>query len=597
MVDLQTLQSVSTADLAPLLSSALDHVCEFVHLLDREGRIVYVNAEGCKRLGYRRDELLAMTVFDIDPELTPAGWRDYLHCSAGFGRFERTHLCKDGSTYPVDVVAGPVEHEGVVYRLALSRDLGERRLAEQREQARLQLYDSLAGGRSLDEVLALVARYVERGAQRRCGVTVSLLEADGRLRVAAECGVPARASNASWTEPIHDSAGNPLGVVRMYRHEPGALSEHDLELARSACQLASIAIERMRLEAALRESERQFRTLAENLPDMVVRYDREGRRIYVNPAFERATGVLANDAVGTPVGSLWAGCATEPYRDELRRIIEHGGSTEWVCSRAGRDGRGRVHLAVRAVAEYGADGRPVGALAIGHDITEQKEAERRLRVSHDELRELAARSERAREQERRRIAHEIHDELGQLLTALRMSISALALQPGAQAPAIDEQVQRMLGLTDRTLQVVRGVVSTLRPAALDLGLVSALEWLAADFRRHTGIVCRLHAPCAPIEVGDERATTVFRIVQESLTNVARHAGADAVDIRLERDASHYHVEVRDDGHGFDAGMTRPRSFGLIGMRERALMVDGELTIDSAPGRSTTVRLRMPALAS
>lgn len=544
MVDLQTLQSVSTADLAPLLSSALDHVCEFVHLLDREGRIVYVNAEGCKRLGYRRDELLAMTVFDIDPELTPAGWRDYLRCSgSGFRRFERTHLCKDGSTYPVDVVAGPVEHEGVTYRLALSRDLGERRLAEQREQARLQLYDSLAGGRSLDEVLTLVARYVERG-------------------------------------------------------EPRALSEHDLELARSACQLASIAIERMRLEAALRESERQFRTLAENLPDMVVRYDREGRRVYVNPAFERATGVRASDAVGTPVGSLWAGCAAEPYQDELRRIIEHGGSAEWVCSRPGPNGVGRLHLAVRAVAEYDADGRPVGALSIGHDITEQKEAERRLRVSHDELRELAARSERACEQERRRIAHEIHDELGQLLTALRMSISALALQPGAAAqPAIGEQVQRMLGLTDRTLQVVRGIVSTLRPAALDLGLVSALEWLAADFRRHTGIVCRLHAPGTPIEVGDERATTVFRIVQESLTNVARHAGADAVDIRLERDAGHYRVEVRDDGGGFDAGMTRPRSFGLIGMRERALMVDGELTIDSAPGRSTTVRLRMPALAS
>jgi signal transduction histidine kinase len=209
------------------------------------------------------------------------------------------------------------------------------------------------------------------------------------------------------------------------------------------------------------------------------------------------------------------------------------------------------------------------------------------------LRALSTYHEKELEEERRRIAREVHDELGQFLTALKMDISLLRLRFGDD-PELREKAEDMRGLVEQTIQVVRHVASNLRPAALDLGLVPAIEWLAEDFGHRWEIACRVDLSGAEITLDDIHATAVFRVVQESLTNVARHAGASAVTISLDVAHDRLQLSIRDNGRGFDpAAIENTRSFGLLGMRERMLGLGGALIVDSATGKGTTVTIYLP----
>jgi signal transduction histidine kinase len=209
------------------------------------------------------------------------------------------------------------------------------------------------------------------------------------------------------------------------------------------------------------------------------------------------------------------------------------------------------------------------------------------------LRELTSRRETAREEERKRIARELHDELGQQLTALRMGASTLRIRFGPDNPELTEHVQKLLELADQTMQVVRDAVSSLRPGALDAGISAAVEWLAAEFSRGTQVTYSLSVPDENLPLAEERAIALFRIVQEALTNVARHARARHVHVKLERVGDDCLLEIRDDGCGFDPVAIRKRSFGLAGMKERMLMLGGKIDIVSTPGKGTTIKVELP----
>ncbi|NKI72527.1 diguanylate cyclase [Collimonas pratensis] len=215
------------------------------------------------------------------------------------------------------------------------------------------------------------------------------------------------------------------------------------------------------------------------------------------------------------------------------------------------------------------------------------------RLKEHQARERAYELEASREEERKRMTREIHDELGQHLSALRMGVSVVGLEFGGKNPSLQGKIERMVALVDTTIKVVRNVVSSLRPSALDMGIVSALEWLAQEFRDNTGMPCRLDVREESIILDDARATTIFRIAQESLTNISRHAQASQVEISLDRKEQHYLLEVRDNGRGFDASAQKKKSFGLIGIRERALMLGGEVAVFSLPGVGTTIRVSIP----
>jgi signal transduction histidine kinase len=238
-------------------------------------------------------------------------------------------------------------------------------------------------------------------------------------------------------------------------------------------------------------------------------------------------------------------------------------------------------------------GEVCSVLSVSRDISELKAGQQRLEESGAQLRALTVQREETREDERKRIARELHDELGQRLTALRLDISRLRLRFGQENPALLEQVLEMVAAVDATIHVVRNVAARLRPAVLDMGIVSALEWLIADFGKRSEINCTLLIPCSDINLDDTQSTVIFRIVQESLTNIVRHAEATNVQVGLIREHDCYLLEIQDDGKGFDPH-TRPKlgSFGLLGIQERVLMLGGEYSIESSPGRGVKLSVRL-----
>lgn len=233
-------------------------------------------------------------------------------------------------------------------------------------------------------------------------------------------------------------------------------------------------------------------------------------------------------------------------------------------------------------------------IIISRNITMRKQLEMELREYQQLLRELAAQASSTREAERKHIARELHDELGQILSALRIDVSLLRIQFGACDPLLMSRIQDMLTLVDKGMQGVREVVSNLRPLALDMGIVPAISWLCKEFPIRTGTRCSLHVLEEPDGLDDATIVAIFRIVQESLTNVARHAEASCVEITLDECDGYFCLEIRDDGKGFDQTVkVAKKSFGLMGMRERALSVSGSVEVSSEPLHGTVVSLRIP----
>jgi signal transduction histidine kinase len=229
------------------------------------------------------------------------------------------------------------------------------------------------------------------------------------------------------------------------------------------------------------------------------------------------------------------------------------------------------------------------------EIEDLKRAEDALRCSVDELRALAGRLQSVREEERTRLAREIHDELGQALTGIKLESAFLIRELPADAKHQSSRAASIGRLADATIQAVRRISTELRPGVLDdLGLVAAVEWAAGEFEDRTGTKCQLDLSQDDIVIDRERATALFRILQETLTNVARHANATHVTGRLANENGSLVLEIHDNGKGIgEEELSAGRSLGIMGMRERALLLGGELAISGAPGRGTTVKVRIP----
>lgn len=227
-------------------------------------------------------------------------------------------------------------------------------------------------------------------------------------------------------------------------------------------------------------------------------------------------------------------------------------------------------------------------------INERKQAEEALRQSQEELRQLASYQERIKEDERKRIAREIHDELGQNLLALRIDIAMLHARTGNTHPKLNKKVHSVLDHIDSTMKAMRAIINNLRPTVLDLGLNAAIEWQVKEFQRRTGIACELEMSDKELEIDDNRATALFRILQESLNNVFRHARATKAQIRLNRDGETLLMRVADNGVGIFPGCRRKaNSFGLVGIKERVSTLGGSLAIETGQDAGTSITVSIP----
>lgn len=229
------------------------------------------------------------------------------------------------------------------------------------------------------------------------------------------------------------------------------------------------------------------------------------------------------------------------------------------------------------------------------EVRGRERAEEEQRRSFKQLRALAGRMQTAREEERARVAREIHDELGQVLTAIKIDLNALIPSVTADPGPNSQRLQAVFWLLDGAIHSVRRIGTDLRPGVLDdLGLAAAIEWAVEEFQARTGIETYVSLPDADLALDEERATALFRILQEALTNVARHAHATRVTVHLAQEHGDLSLEVRDNGTGFQQEqLAGSRSLGILGMRERAILLAGEFNISGTRENGTTVTVRIP----
>jgi PAS domain S-box-containing protein len=234
-------------------------------------------------------------------------------------------------------------------------------------------------------------------------------------------------------------------------------------------------------------------------------------------------------------------------------------------------------------------------IVMASDITERKRAEESLRKSEKQLRNLTAYIQKVAEVERMNIAREIHDDLGQVLTVLKMDVFRLKKSIPEDQESLIKKTEPLLHTIDNAIQRVKKISSNLRPGILDdIGLSAAIEWQAEEFQEQTGIKCHLAISPKDILLDRDRNIAIFRIFQETLTNIARHAEATEASIRLQEGDGHIEIDIQDNGKGItEEELTNPKSLGLMGMRERAKIFGGDFIIKGVPGKGTKVTVTMP----
>ena len=348
--------------------------------------------------------------------------------------------------------------------------------------------------------------------------------------------------------------------------------------------------ERNRAEQALRDSQERLQLVARATNDAVWDWDLVTDDLWWGEGFLKMFGYTSDEI--EPSAESWY---TRLHPEDRERVITgiraaiDGGETTWSDEYRflRRDGA-YADIFDRGYVIQGADRRPIRMVGSMMEVSERKRTEAQLR-------NLAARLEAIREEERTRIAREIHDEVGQALTALKMDLAWLGKKVPPRGTPVRRKLQTMEGVIDATMDALHRILAELRPGVLDdLGLPAAIRWLAEEFKRRTEITCTVHMTGGEPQLDSGQATAVFRILQEALTNVARHAQAKHVEIRLHALPTAFELVVTDDGRGITAAeVGAGGTLGILGMRERALTWHGRVTVHGAPGRGTTVRVFMP----
>jgi PAS domain S-box-containing protein len=382
--------------------------------------------------------------------------------------------------------------------------------------------------------------------------------------------------------------------------KPPALSRRDLLARLSEAEETLRAIRSGEVDAivvsgkagekvfTLQGADHTYRVFVERMNEGAAVLSRDHTILHCNQRFARFLGMGIQNVIGSSVQDLvWPD--DHPKLDALLR------------SAARKNCRAEIRLQSRKVVPLPVhfslsplrlDGTRAICL-IASDLSEVKRAEQEVRASSDQLRKLAAHLLSVREEERTRIAREVHDELGQSLTAVKMDLAWMAGRLPRKNAVMHKRIRSTRQLATRLIESVRRISTNLRPGVLDLGLAAAVEWQVQEFEARTGIQCKLRLLTQEM-FAPEISTALFRILQETLTNVARHAKATRVEVVKEKQGDRLVLRIQDNGRGFDAeDPSISKSLGLLGMRERAAILGGGVNISSAPGKGTSVTAWVP----
>jgi PAS domain S-box-containing protein len=397
---------------------------------------------------------------------------------------------------------------------------------------------------------------------------------------------------APWREAAlgrnyRSSIGLPLkrgskiaGLFSLYSDRKGFFDEEEIALLESLAADLSFALGlfeqralRMKMEEALNR-----------INDGVISVDKEWRYTYLNDAALPLHPMGREGALGRSVWDVHPQMRSMVFWDKYHEAMERRKVVEF-----------EVYYELMGI-WYSIRAYPSedGLTIYYKDITEQKEAELQRVLATEQLRELAAHLQVVREEERTEIARDIHDDLGQQLTAVKIALYRLSKQVAADAAA-EEGIRSVIEMIGNGIESIRRISTQLRPVILhDLGLVEAMKWQIEEFEKRFGIPVKAWFNGATQEIEPKIAINVFRMFQEALTNIARHSGATQAEVRLEADGERIMLEVADNGKGLTVEEIKTkRTFGLLGMKERALMIGGEFRIEGQPGKGTRIRIKVP----
>ena len=510
------------------LQATLDAVPDPLFEMSLEGQYHSCHSQRADLLAAPRENLVGKMLSDVlAPEAAAiclAALQDAHKSGTSAGRQFELRLPHGAFWFELSVSRKTPHANQEPLFVMLSRDITERKRHEALEEIRMRVFEKLAQGTELTEILELVLRGVERLRPDFLG-SIMRVSADGRQLLLA----------AAPTLPLE------------YRRE---IQQIPVEEHQGSCGSAA-ALGKMVVAEDIRTHPYWQHCNAATLHAGLM-------ACWSAPIFD-SVGILQG------VFTLYLRQPSAPGPEDFLLL------------------RQVAYLVATAMERKQVD-------ATGRDMLH------RLEESQQMLRQLAARNDAVREEERKHLARELHDELGQFLTALRLGLSVMELQFGKLSPLLQERTQHMIGVVDSTIKVARNVVTALRPTALDMGIEAALEWLSQEFTASAGVNCQV-TECEGCAALDEvHAMAIFRIVQESLTNIGRHAQASHAEIRLSRQGQRFQLEVRDNGCGFDPELRKAQSFGLAGIQERVHMFGGEFAIHSIPGEGSCIRVGIPLSA-
>jgi len=568
-----------------------------VFLFDHELRYLLVDGSSLAGVGMSKETLEGRTIWDVAPadmaeRVVPLR---YKALAGHIVEFEESY---NGRTHAVHLLPIRDGTGAVIYGMGVAVDITERKRAAER------LAENEGWLRAIVDAEPECVKVLDRKGYvvTMNPAGLAMLEADAPEQIVGQ-------DVLSFVLPDYRRAFTDL-AKRVLTGESGTLEFEIVGLKGTRRWLETHAVplrgphgdihsvlgitrditKRKQAERALRESQERLQLVARATNDAVWDWDLVTDALWWADGMQKMFGYAPEEI--EPGADSWY---NRLHPDDRERVITgirasiDGGETTWSDEyRFRRKDGGYAEIYDRGYVIHDANRRPVRMVGSMMEVSERKRTEAQLR-------NLAARLEAIREEERTRIAREIHDEVGQALTALKMDLAWLAKKIPARGTPVQRKLVGMEGVIDATMDALHRILAELRPGVLDdLGLPAAIRWLAEEFKRRTEIACTVQMTGGEPGLDSGQATAVFRILQEALTNVARHAKARHVEIRLHVLPTAFELVVTDDGRGITpAELQATGTLGILGMRERAITWHGRVTVHGEPGRGTTVRVFMP----
>jgi len=574
--------------LQKIMDLSLDVICT----ANDKGQFVSINAASAKVWGYEPEELIGKPfldfVYEEDREKTVLIAKNII-AGIKIMNFENRYKHKNGMLIPMLWSSHWVEDSKLMYGVA--RDITERK-KEEIIKTGAEKYRNMVEQASDAIVIYSFDGTIHEFNNSAWTLSGYSKEEFSKLKLADILVGDIIADPANYKAIL---AGEIITFSRQMKRKDGLFIDMEVTVKMLAdgkvIAFGRDITERKKAEEAIKKEKELSDSVINSLPGVFYFYDENLRLLRWNKQLENVTGYSAAELKRMNPVEFFEG-EDRKYMQERSKKVFANGSGDAEASFSTKDGRRVPYYFTGHRMQY--EGNP-SLLGIGIDITERKKAEQEIVEINRQLRSLSEHLQNIREEERTNIAREIHDELGQQLTVMKIDVSWLSKKVGKLDKTIGQRAEDLKSLLDNAVVTVRKIASELRPSLLDdMGLGAAIEWQLSEFEKRSGIKTEADKIQIELSLANAIKTGLFRIVQESLTNVARYARAKKVTVSLQCEEGQVMLTIKDDGVGFNKEkLATKKTLGILGMKERTLMMKGTYEIDSAPGMGTTVTVKIP----